>query len=328
MKLSVSDLQKIVHNAVSCSFDENGGVTLCRFTQSQMDTVTRLSADWLKKAKSSAAMTLDFITDSDILVLKFDLFPGSSRQTASLDLYVDGVFHASKQMAGLDAKMAGFQLPAGQHRVTVYLPWSVQLVIREVHLSDGASIREVEKSCKLLCLGDSITQGYDAAFTSLTYVNQIARELNAEVIDQGIGGHIFHVEYIDESVRQIDPDLITVAYGTNDYGQYETLEEYAAHTGAYLRKLAELFPNTKILGILPIFRNDGNYQTRKLYRPYTMDHARQVLRAQYAEIGAHVVEETGIAHLPQMYAPDFLHPNDLGFSLMVKGILKKIKEII
>lgn len=327
MKLSVADWQKIVHNAVSCKVDESGGMILCRFTQSQMDTVTRSSADWLKKAKSSAAMTLDFITDSDILVLKFDLFPGSSRQTASLDLYVDGVFYASKQM-GLDGKLAGFQLPAGQHRVTVYFPWSAQLVIRAVNLSEGASVQSVEKSCKLLCLGDSITQGYDAAFTSLTYVNQIARELNAEVIDQGIGGHIFHVDYIDESMQQINPDLITVAYGTNDYGLYETLEEYAAHTGAYLRKLAQLFPNTKILGILPIYRNDGNYQARKLYRPYSMDDARQVLRSQYAEIGAYVVEETGIAHLPNMYAPDFLHPNDLGFSLMAKGILKKIKEIL
>ena len=281
------------------------------------------------KTQSSASATFDFITDADFITLKFDLFPGSSQKWGSIDLYVDGVFYANRYADDLSIKLAGFALPAGQHRVTVYFPWSAQTVVSEVQLSDGASIIPVEKNCKILCFGDSITQGYTSKFTSLSYVNQTARALNAEVVNQGIGGYYFNDATIDKSILFYKPDIITVAYGTNDYSRYETAEEYAEHTGRYIQKLAQLFPDTRILGILPIYRNDQNHQVRKLYRSYSLDDARTILRSHYEACPkGYVLEETGIPHIPQAYAPDFLHPNEFGFSLMSRGVIQKIQEIL
>lgn len=329
MKLDAAQLSKIVHNVVSYSFDEKGWLHFSRFTQQQQSTYAQESDDWAMKTRSSAAVTFDFITDSDYITLKFDLYPGSSQRYGSIDLYVDGVFHASRIAEDLSIHLAGFQLPAGEHRVTVYFPWSTETVVSEVQLSEGASVIPVEKSCKLMCFGDSITQGYISKFASLSYVNQTARALNAEVVNQGIGGYVFNEATIDESILSCKPDIITVAYGTNDYSRYETAEEYGEHAGRYIRKIAKLFPETPIVGIIPIYRNDENHKARKNYRTYSLDDARKILRDYYTALpNGHVVEETGIPHLPDAYSADFLHPNEFGFSIMTQNIVRKLQAIL
>lgn len=329
MKLNAQQLSKIIHNVLSYSFDEKGSLHFHRFSEKQRQIYAQQSPNWEMKAQSSASATLDFVTDSDYIAVKFDLYPGSSQKWGSVDLYVDGVFCANRYADDLSITMAGFSLPAGEHRVTVYFPWSAQTVVNEVQLSDGASIIPVEKDVKMLCFGDSITQGYSSKFASLSYVNQTARALNAEVVNQGIGGYYFNETTIDESILSYKPDIITVAYGTNDYSLYETAAEYAEHTGRYIRKLAQLFPDTKILGILPIYRNDQNYQVRKLYRSYCLDDVRQILKSHYEALPhGYVLEQTGIPHIPQAYAADFLHPNEFGFSVMSQGVIRKLQQIL
>ena len=329
MKLDASQLSKIIHNVLSYSYDGNGNLHFHRFSEKQRQIYIQESQDWAIKIQSSASVIFDFITDSDYITLKFDLFSSSSQKFASIDLYVDGVFYDHRYTDDLGIKLAGFDLPAGEHRVTVYFPWSAQTVVNEVHFSDGASIIPVEKNLKMLSFGDSITQGYTTKFTSLSYVNQTARALNAEVVNQGIGGYYFNEATIDETILFYKPDVITVAYGTNDYSRYETAEEYADHAGRYVKKLAKLFPDTKILGILPIYRNDQNHQVRKLYRGYSLDNAREILRQHYEACpNGYVLEETGIPHIPEAYVADYLHPNELGFSLMAQGVIRKIQEIL
>lgn len=329
MKLNEAQLSRIVHNVLSYSFDENGSLLFHRFTEQQREVYALESQDWTIKTPCSASATFDFITDSDSIALKFDLYPGSSQRLASFDLYIDGVFYANHYSDDLSLKLAGFSLPEGQHQVTVYFPWSAQTIVNEVHLSDGASIIPVEKNLKMLCFGDSITQGYITKFPSLSYVNQTARALNAEVVNQGIGGYYFNEATIDDSICSYQPDIITVAYGTNDYSRYETVEEFSQHAQSYIQKLAALFPDAKILGILPIYRNDENHQVRKLYRDYTLDDARQLLRRYYEALpNGYVLEQTGIPHISQAYAPDYLHPNEFGFSLMSQGVIRKLQAIL
>lgn len=80
MKLSTSDLGKIVHNVLCCTFDEKGCLHFNRFSRKQRGTYARESQDWAMKTLSSASATFDFITDSDYITLKFDLLPGSSKK--------------------------------------------------------------------------------------------------------------------------------------------------------------------------------------------------------------------------------------------------------
>ena len=329
MKADTSQLSKMVHNALYHSFDENGGLHIHRFTEEQRRIYGEENPDWVIRNRATASATLDFVTDSDRLALYYDVFPGSGMSWGSIDVCVDGVLYDSWYVQDLGMTLAGFDLPAGEHRVTVYLPWSMCMVIKELHLSEGATVKPVEKKCRLLCFGDSITQGYTARFTSMSYVNQVAAALDAEVVNQGVGGYYFNEATLDESLLAYQPDVITVAYGTNDYTHKDTLEGYAERSGKFIKKLSELYPNTKILGILPIYRNDEYHRVRKMYRTYTLDQARQALREQYEACpNGYVLAETGIPHIPNAYFPDLLHPNELGFTFMAQGVIRKLREIL
>ena len=325
MKLQKEDIEKIIHNTLSYGIADNGEVHFKRFTEPQLSAYKEQSEDWYIRANASASVTFDFITDSSYIALKFDLFPGSSRKWAGFDLYIDGVFHKHKKFDGLDSKLVSFSLPRGEHRVTLYFPWSAKTVVNEIHLSDNAKINPVTKKAKALFLGDSITQGYDTGYPSLSYVNAVAQELNIEAVNQGVGGYYFGIDSIDESLTEYAPDFISVAYGTNDYSRYETANEYERNASAYVEKLVALFPDTKILAILPIYRNDENNNAREKYRNYTLNDARNILTGIYEKYSnVHVLKETNIPHIPQVFVSDYLHPNELGFSFMAKTIIKEI----
>ena len=327
MKLGRTQLKKIIHNVLSYDYDKNGDLYFRRFTESQRNAYELASKDWFIRTKASAGVTFDFISDSDYLAIQMRLDVASSKKWSDFDLYVDGVFTARKKFENTDAKLLHFLLPKGEHRVTLYFPWTVETVISAVHLSDGASIKEVSKVAKAIAIGDSITQGYITEYTSLTYANQVARELDIELVNQGIGGCRCVESTINESLVSYNPDFIIMAYGTNDYTQYDDKEEFRLKTSAYIKKLTSLFPETKIVALLPIYRNDEGNQTREAFREYQLEDARKMLLETYRKYNnIVVVTETKIPHIPDVFAPDYLHPNELGFQYMAKAIEKEIRK--
>lgn len=329
MKLDKSALEMIVHNVFSYHFDENGYLHFCRFSNSQKKAYELESPDTLIRVNSSASVTFDFISDTDFLVLEFDLFPGSGCPWSSFDLYVDGIFYAHRYFDYIQVNYIVFNLPEGEHRITLYFPWSCETVVKSLYLSDMATIKPVTKNNKILIFGDSITQGYITEFASLTYPNQVARVLDVEILNQGVGGYYFGYDSIDESIIDYNPDLILIAYGTNDYSRFDDESDFFNNSKRYLDKLTGLFPDTRILAVLPIYRNDEYYRARIRYRKYPFDDARKILLNLYKEYkNISVLSETGIPRIPEAFAPDFLHPNTLGFNEMSKSITQKIKELL
>ena len=67
----------------------------------------------------------------------------------------------------------------------------------------------------MLVYGDSITHGYDALAPSKAYSVSVPFTLSANAINKAIGGEIFFPT-LARIKSNINPDYITVAYGTND----------------------------------------------------------------------------------------------------------------
>ena len=327
MKLDRTQLSKMIHHVLSYDFDEQGELHFRRFTEAQREAYKAASLDWFIRTKASAGVTFDFVTDSAYIVLQMKLDTASSKTWSDFDLYIDGIFTNRKKFPDIDAKLLHFILPEGEHRITLYFPWTVETVVSAVYLSDGASVKAVSKKAKAIVIGDSITQGYITEYTSLTYTNRLARELELELVNQGIGGCRCEESTIDESLLCYKPDLIVFAYGTNDYTKYDAREEFCRNTSRYLEKLTSLFPQTKIVALLPIYRNDGNHQTREIFREYSFEDARNILLETYAGYkNITVVKETKIPHIPEVFAPDYLHPNELGFQYMAEAIIDVVKD--
>ena len=223
----------------------------------------------------------------------------------------------------MSIKLAGFELPEGQHRVTVYFPWSAQTVVSEVHLSDGASIIPVKKKCKLLCFGDSITQGYTSRYTSLSYVNQTARALDAEVVNQGIGGYYFNEATIESSIVSYQPDVITVAYGTNDWRKHPR-DVFFSDVKAFFENLEKTYPNIPKIVVTPIWRKNHDAQTDFS----SMDEVREGIRlAAQVCTGVTVVDGLGLVPQDVEYFGDYgCHPNGRGFACFFQNLWAQIKK--
>jgi len=275
------------------------------------------------KTKSTASVYLDFLTDATRLELDCRFVRGSTQAPAYIDVYIDGVLkeHVGREtVEEHDARFA-FSFGEGEKRVTLFFPNLFGLRIRSLAM-DGSFYQPYPKKMRWLAVGDSITQGYTTEFPSLSYVNILARKLGAEVINQAIGGARYKASDIAEGIP-FAPDLITVAYGTNDWAHGEDFEKNA---GEYFTALRRLFPKTPIVAILPIWR--GDVATRpEAKMPFP--EAAPVLRGVYERFeGVTVVDGAALVPpLPAFYNPDTLHPNELGFMHYADGLYEILRRV-
>ncbi|MEK3883284.1 SGNH/GDSL hydrolase family protein [Paenibacillus sp. PL2-23] len=277
----------------------------------------------------NAGIALDFYTDASYVQFQY-VVKEWVRDYLAFDIYVDNIFVDQVYTASNESgehtfiyEMSQPEVSKQERRITIYLPHNVQTTYREFILSDGATWRVAESPEKrLLCLGDSITQGMDAVNPSLTYPVMLARQLNMGLLNQGVGGHIFDEGTIDPHLSY-RPHLITVAYGTNDWIRYQQLSELEKACEAYLHRLHEVFPHTPIFVVTPIWRVDGGTA-----RPSgTFEEVSSAIRSIASRMPNTVVINglELVPHLPAMYA-DLVHPTNEGFVHMAMNLAKRIHQ--
>ena len=264
MKLNFEQMREITLGALKVEINEAGEYCFYRFTEHQMEDVYIEIPDFYKKSKAAAGIRLDFMTDSENLSFRYSIKSGSSRKFYFFDCFVDGVLISHEGEMEMVEKAGEITVALGtdkrERRVTLWLPGLSIVRLSDVTLDDGASLRRAATARKILVLGDSITQGYDAVYPSQSYANKLAWALDAEIVNQAIGGEIFRPAILDENLP-FTPDLITVAFGTNDWSG-QTAENFEKNADGFYTKLATLYPNTPVFAILPIWRADWEKVTR------------------------------------------------------------------
>jgi lysophospholipase L1-like esterase len=330
MQINTELFKKLLKGAVSVQ-NEDEWLCLFRFTEKQSKYYFEKTPDTLyPKTLASAGMKMDLVTDADENSFDFRVFAASSRTFYSVDLYVDGVFCDELYIMNYQNKKSGtvsFVLPEGTHRVTVYLPNLMRMDIKNVCLAGASFADPASSKMKILCLGDSITQGYDAYHSSLSYVNRLSQTLDAEILNQAIGAEVFDAKILDEELP-FDPDLITIAYGTNDWAVRTSKEAFLDEAERFFQKIREIYPDKKIVYISPIWR--GDYQ-----RPYgtqetavgAFDESVKALQSLAKENGLFVVDGIPLTpHISDFFADQILHPNDLGFGFYAENLLRELKK--
>lgn len=195
-------------------------------------------------------------------------------------------------------------------------------VITSISIKEGASIIPHTFDKKILFLGDSITQGWEAHFNSLSFAYLISDHFNAESIIQGIGTSRFEpTTVLDIGFK---PEIVFVAYGTNDFGHLSSLEELKDNAHNYLLKVKQVYPHSKIYVISPIWRTDEDV----VYRMGSFYDCNNTIKSVAKALSLPIIDGEKLVPPHKKFMADCLHPNDLGFSIYALNLLRIISKDI
>ncbi len=327
MKLTLDMIRSATVGAAKI-YEENGDVIFRRFTDKESDYY-RIYRDevYMRKTYTTAGIRLAFVTDSKALSFGYKLEQLPHRPFGGFDVTVDGVLtaHAEIEKGSGDGYME-VDLGDGEKTVEIYFSWSKGMSLSDVTVDDGASFTPKKRTYTMINYGDSITHGYDAGHPSLSYASQLALLLDADASIKAIGGDRFFPEILEIDNGIENPDIITVAYGTNDW---------CCHTKATLERrsrdfytaLSRKYPNAKIFAITPIWRNGANGISKKYGEPlYDVDALIRNVTAGLDNIT--VIDGMKLTpHLLEFYT-DGLHPNDLGMCVYARELAREIGKYL
>lgn len=336
MKLTYQQLRDITQGAAYVSEDD-GCITFHRFTKEQEKLYHKSNQSFYQKALAPAGVILHFQTDSSYVTLKGKTSVGSTRTYYSIDILVDGVpaghidnfsqMVLSEDYTKCDYPLGNFSqtipLKAGMKTITICMPWSVQVMLEELSLSNGSTIMPYRPQKKLLAFGDSITQGYDALRPMNRYVFQLARSLNATEHNKAIGGEVFFPALANTREDWM-PDLILVAYGTNDWNKLGR-NAFRENARMFLSTLRDQYAGVKLFVMQPIWRKD-----RDLQREYgSFDLMRQDLAQICSELGLQTIDCYSFVPMDEAYFADLrLHPNDKGFASYSSQLIAAVNSLL
>ena len=335
MRLNIDQIRKITRGAVRIE-EEQDGVHFHRFTKAQEELYAIVSDDFSKKSRATAGVRMEFLTNSQTLEIKTNIFPGSSRTYFAFEVFVNGKLNGTLANFKLDdvsedyisqeyehgSFSKTFSLGEGEKSISIYFPWSATAVIEEVIVDDDAFVEPTKDKKKLLVYGDSITQGYDALRPSHRYASRIADAFNLEEVNKAIGGEV-HRATLAEEKDDFVPDYIMIAYGTNDWSKCPKADVRANCEGFY-KAIRTHYPDTPILTIAPIWRKDGQD-----YREFGEFHEMEELIRETVKPYKNITVISGYEFVPKeekYFSDRRLHPNDAGFEHYFHNLYKAITK--
>ena len=312
MNLSFEQIRSVTVGALRIR-KEADGIHFDKCTEKQVAAWHTLSETLGGRAETTTGVRLDFCTDSKALSF-------STANGDKFEVLIDNMpryrIHAENYRA--QGETPTFDLGEGEKRVTLLFPSHSVGVLTEVTLDDGATLTPYRHACKMLFIGDSITQGWNARYDSQSFALRVSRFFDANSVIQGIGGAFFHEGTL--GTIPFDPDTVVIAYGTNDFGRYATQDEMRLRASRFLDGIAAQFGNKRVFVISPIYRTD--WQKQKKMGSFA--DACNLVKEEAALRGFTVVDGMELVPHNSDFLADAVHPNDLGFGVYAERLIAKM----
>lgn len=319
MKFTLDDIKLITKGAIEIA-ETNEGFQFQRFTPYQRSILDKAS-DFGIKATATSGIVLHLLCQGEILTLKYKSNQGSSRKFIAFDCYIDNqlAYHYFNEPGDyVFEDEFVLTLPNKECEVKIYFPNLNKIILKELTL-DGVWKVAPDSRGKLLAYGDSITQGYDALYPSGSYAAILARHLDLELVNRGIGGERFNAKVLKEEADFM-PKVVTVAYGTNDW-VYRSFPVLAKKAKDFLFRLSQLYSNIPVYCLLPIWRADENEEAKG----GSLDKVREFLREEAQQYPNFKVIQPEFPCDVTLFSDGYLHPNDEGFKVMAQSIIEQMK---
>ena len=315
MNVSIEQIKRITVGAVEI-WEGTDGLHFSKCTKTQLLAWKETDSGLFNNAIPATGVRLDFYTDSDFVKI-------SLGSVGKYEVKIDGVFKEQFLLTD-EVKTQELLLDLGRKGMEKHVVFSLPShrnagIISNVEIADGAYVKPHVFDRKILFVGDSITQGYNSIYDTSSYAYQVSDYLNADSVIQGIGGSFFAPKTVLPT--GYTPDIVFIAYGTNDFTRLKTLDELEQNARAYIKNLQKLYTQAKFFVISPIWRMDEN-QPREMG---TFKACCECVKRVAKDLGTELIDgDLLIPHFPAFMA-DTVHPNDLGFSVYALNLLKQLQ---
>ena len=184
-------------------------------------------------------------------------------------------------------------------------------------------------------VGDSITQGCMAinerTDSWVAHLGELISEAQGKKVTQinrGIGGTKMstpHQHYpaakdtVQQYIVSLNPDLITIAYGINDFHAGTTLKTFMEDYRNYLQEVVESCPNAVIIVCGLLYK--GNDQDGKRVREWN-----DAIREMAEEFGVIYCDTYNDMYGINWLLADGLHPNNAGYRVMASTVFRTLCE--
>lgn len=318
MKLTNEQIKAVTFGAVDIK-ETQDGLQFYKCTEKQRKAWWALSKTLGERAEmTTPGVRLDFHTDSKRFTFE---------AKGVFEVYINDLFRVKFDFAEGGTGTVELCDPLGDPlcdaRVTLIFPSHfIGGVLKAVSLDDGAYIKPHVFDKKILFVGDSITQGWDSGYDSLSYAWRVMRFFNADAVVHGVGGGYFHRTVFDSI--NFDPDVVILALGTNDFGKYPTTDAMREETAAFMDQLAQEYKGKTLFCISPIWRL-GQEKSMGHFRD-----CRQVVIDEATKRGfIHINGLDLVPPDPTFFAdPSPLHPNALGFGIYAENLIREMQKYL
>lgn len=313
MKLTNEQLKGIYRGVLHFADAEDGYLQAYQYSYEQMAYFKEAFDFWYDRCMASTSKTLELKTSATEISFDYKIIWKGSED--SIELMVDGLI--TKIYYVKDLPLEGkitFEMPEGRKEAVVYLPADATILLKNFEIN--GEYTPITGGERVLWLGDSITQGFGPLRSSCTYVCVANRLLGYDILNQGIGGYVYDKKSLMK-MEGYKPDKIIVSLGTNQYGteSMQDIEEY-------YERLKELYGDTPVLAIIPIWRGDNLEGLDTLIRFCEKTRA---ICEKYDNIK--IVEGFELVpHLSEYYL-DNLHPNALGAEVYGRNLVEAIRKL-
>lgn len=317
MKLTLAQIKSVTFGAVEV-WEEDDRILFSRCTQKQVEAWTSLRSDLGANSQAGSGIRLDMHTDSSqVNILTCLPLP--------FEIWIDGIFYRCMGLESYDCADPTIRIPLGEgtHRLTVYFPGLTQQYsgIYHIEVDDGATVIPHTYDRKILFFGDSITQGVGASYTTLSYAQRVARALKADFLNQSVSGGFFAPRTFDKSI-DFDPDIVTVAFGTNDWGFFSGPDRLELRSREFLDLLCEKYAGKKLFGISPLWRRTAPGETRGVG---TFAECCEIVKNAIRSHGMVLIDGEELVPHQTLFFADGLHPNASGHTVYAESLLQKLQ---
>jgi lysophospholipase L1-like esterase len=213
-----------------------------------------------------------------------------------------------------------------KHVFDIWMPHLVRADIISIDMDDDC-ILEAAPPLKLkwLVYGDSVTQGMTCTQPAISNIARCALALDAEAHNLAIGGATADSR-LAETVPDIDWDIVSIAYGSNDWNQSLPVAGYVDNSRRLIEVLLRKRPGKPVVLITPV-TYAGNPPPNK--SGLSLDDYRKALTEMAVNRpGVFLMQGTKLVPDDEKWFVDKCHTNDAGMELYAKSLLPVLKEAL